>query len=57
LTWDVNNSNSGSSGTGESWMVDYFYYFSQSKQWNALKLLNEKANFLSGANGEKILEI
>jgi phosphomannomutase len=27
------------------------------KQWNALKLLNEKGEFLSGANGEKILEI
>jgi phosphomannomutase len=27
------------------------------KQWNALKLLNEKGEFLSGANGKKILEI
>lgn len=27
------------------------------KQWNALKLLNEKGEFLSGADGEKILEI
>lgn len=27
------------------------------KQWNALKLLNEKGEFLSGANGEIILEI
>ena len=27
------------------------------KQWNALKLLNEKGEFLSGAEGEKILEI
>lgn len=27
------------------------------KQWNALKLLNEKGEFLSGANGERILEI
>ncbi|WP_310377652.1 phosphoglucosamine mutase [Flavobacterium sp.] len=27
------------------------------KQWNALKLLNEKGEFLSGANGEEILEI
>ncbi|MCA6421784.1 MAG: phosphoglucosamine mutase [Flavobacterium sp.] len=27
------------------------------KQWNALKLLNEKGEFLSSANGEKILEI
>jgi phosphomannomutase len=27
------------------------------KQWNALKLLNEKGEFLSGANGEMILEI
>ena len=27
------------------------------KQWNALKLLNEKGEFLSGANGEYILEI
>jgi phosphomannomutase len=27
------------------------------KQWNALKLLNEKGEFLNGANGEKILEI
>lgn len=27
------------------------------KQWNALKLLNEKGEFLSGAAGEKILEI
>ena len=27
------------------------------KQWNALKLLNEKGEFLSAANGEKILEI
>ena len=27
------------------------------KQWNALKLLNEKGEFLSGADGEKILQI
>lgn len=27
------------------------------KQWNALKLLNEKGEFLSGAQGEEILEI
>lgn len=27
------------------------------KQWNALKLLNEKGEFLNGADGEKILEI
>jgi len=27
------------------------------KQWNALKLLNEKGEFLNGANGEEILEI
>lgn len=27
------------------------------KQWNALKLLNEKGEFLSGADGAKILEI
>ncbi len=27
------------------------------KQWNALKLLNEKGEFLSGVEGEKILEI
>ena len=27
------------------------------KQWNALKLLNEKGEFLSGADGEKILAI
>jgi phosphomannomutase len=27
------------------------------KQWNALKLLNEKGEFLSSADGEKILEI
>ncbi|HEX8562063.1 MAG TPA: phosphoglucosamine mutase [Flavobacterium sp.] len=27
------------------------------KQWNALKLLNEKGEFLSGAEGAKILEI
>ena len=27
------------------------------KQWNALKLLNAKGEFLSGAEGEKILEI
>jgi phosphomannomutase len=27
------------------------------KQWNALKLLNEKGEFLSGKNGELILEI
>lgn len=27
------------------------------KQWNALKLLNEKGEFLSGADGQKILEI
>jgi phosphomannomutase len=27
------------------------------KQWNALKLLNEKGEFLSGAQGAKILEI
>jgi phosphomannomutase len=27
------------------------------KQWNALKLLNAKGEFLSGANGAKILEI
>jgi phosphomannomutase len=27
------------------------------KQWNALKLLNNKGEFLSGADGEKILEI
>jgi len=27
------------------------------KQWNALKLLNEKGEFLSGKDGEKILEI
>jgi phosphomannomutase len=27
------------------------------KQWNALKLLNEKGEFLSGTEGEKILEI
>lgn len=27
------------------------------KQWNALKLLNEKGEFLNGAEGEKILEI
>jgi phosphomannomutase len=27
------------------------------KQWNALKLLNEKGEFLSGAEGEKILNI
>jgi len=27
------------------------------KQWNALKLLNEKGEFLSGADGEKILDI
>ena len=25
------------------------------KQWNALKLLNEKGEFLNGAEGEKIL--
>jgi phosphomannomutase len=27
------------------------------KQWNALKLLNEKGEFLNGADGEQILEI
>ena len=27
------------------------------KQWNALKLLNEKGEFLNGANGEEILKI
>ena len=27
------------------------------KQWNALKLLNEKGEFLSGADGAEILEI
>ena len=27
------------------------------KQWNALKLLNEKGEFLSGSEGEKILEL
>ena len=27
------------------------------KEWNALKLLNEKGEFLNGADGEKILEI
>ncbi len=27
------------------------------KQWNALKLLNEKGEFISGADGESILEI
>jgi phosphomannomutase len=27
------------------------------KQWNALKLLNEKGEFLSGKEGAKILEI
>ena len=27
------------------------------KQWNALKLLNSKGEFLNGANGEKILKI
>ena len=27
------------------------------KQWNALKLLNEKGEFLNGAEGEQILEI
>ena len=27
------------------------------KQWNALKLLNNKGEFLNGADGEKILEI
>jgi phosphomannomutase len=27
------------------------------KQWNALKLLNQKGEFLNGENGEKILEI
>ncbi len=27
------------------------------KQWNALKLLNNKGEFLNGANGEKILKI
>ena len=27
------------------------------KQWNALKLLNEKGEFLNAENGEKILEI
>lgn len=27
------------------------------KQWNALKLLNEKGEFLNGAEGQKILEI
>ncbi len=27
------------------------------KQWNALKLLNEKGEFLSGADGEEILDI
>ncbi len=27
------------------------------KQWNALKLLNEKGEFISGADGEKVLEI
>lgn len=27
------------------------------KQWNALKLLNEKGEFLSAADGEKVLEI
>jgi phosphomannomutase len=27
------------------------------KQWNALKLLNEKGEFLSGEEGLKILEI
>ena len=27
------------------------------KQWNALKLLNEKGEFISGADGEKLLEI
>ena len=27
------------------------------KQWNALKLLNEKGEFLSGVEGEQILEI
>jgi phosphomannomutase len=27
------------------------------KQWNALKLLNEKGEFLNGAEGEKILEL
>jgi phosphomannomutase len=27
------------------------------KQWNALKLLNEKGEFLNGAEGEKILQI
>jgi phosphomannomutase len=27
------------------------------KQWNALKLLNEKGEFISGAEGEKVLDI
>ena len=27
------------------------------KQWNALKLLNEKGEFLNGSEGEKILEL
>jgi phosphomannomutase len=27
------------------------------KQWNALKLLNEKGEFISGSDGEKLLEI
>ena len=27
------------------------------KQWNALKLLNEKGEFLNGVEGEKILEL
>ena len=27
------------------------------KQWNALKLLNNKGEFLNGAEGQKILEI
>ncbi len=27
------------------------------KQWNALKLLNEKGEFISGADGEKVLDI
>ena len=27
------------------------------KEWNALKLLNEKGEFLNGAEGEKILEL
>ena len=39
-------------------MVELFLTASHNpKQWNALKLLNEKGEFLNGAEGELILEI